>query len=507
MINKRILHGVLSGIGLTIILIVVAFIQLRLILDFLPSNMAGIWLLFLSLGTYIAFFDLGISPTLSREISFILGANDSAGLAHNQRIADLLSTSLRLFMILASVVFAIGLIAGGYFLSSISPAESWNEIEIAWLIFLLGASINILGGAVFASLYGLGDIATERSIRSITQLLGLGLSYLSLYFGFGITGLAVAWVMQNLLARVIAVIVLYRKHPWLKNVRGNAQKKIVKKIIGPSLKWAATGMGAILILQTDNIIIASILGTAAIPKYEAVAKIAMTLMAFSLLIVTSSSPFLSKSYAAGEKEDVNVMLLRNVRFSVSAIAFLVSFMAIFGDKVITLWLGPGNFAGFPVLWTLLVMVLLEVHHVALATATMATGRIVFVWAALAGGVLNIIISLVLVQHLGLLGVALGTMIAQMLTNNWYAPYVTLVHFEIPILDYMKNTLLPITFTLLASLAFNYFIEFIFRGYTPIVTVMYALFLFTFFSAALFYFYIMTKRERCLILTKLVTLYK
>jgi hypothetical protein len=246
-INKKIFHGVLSGVGQTVVSIAVSFIQLRLILNFLPKDMAGIWLLFLSLGTYIAFFDLGISPTLSREISFILGKNESTKQAHNQQIADLLSTCFRIFIVLASVVFVIGLVIGIGFLSYVSPIDQLKEIETAWLIFLLGASINILGGAAFASLYGLGDVATERVIRSITLLLGLLMSYLSLYLGFGIKGLAIAWVIQNLIARGVAVAALYRNHAWLKSVRGEAQRVIVKRIIGPSLRWAATGLGAILI--------------------------------------------------------------------------------------------------------------------------------------------------------------------------------------------------------------------------------------------------------------------
>jgi O-antigen/teichoic acid export membrane protein len=304
----------------------------------------------------------------------------------------------------------------------------------------------------------LGDVATERIIRSISLLCGLGLAYLSLYFGYGIVGLAMSWVIQNLIARIVALWALYANHPWLRNVEGRAKKELYSKIAAPSLKWAAMGFGAILILQTDNIIIASMLGTAFIPQYEAVAKMAVALMTLSLLIVNSSTPFLSKAYAAGQHEQVIALLLRNVRISMFAMAILVPFIALFGEEIINIWLGTGNFVGNYVLWTMLVMVFLEVHHVSMATATMATGRIAFMWAALLAGLLNILISLVLARYLGLWGVALGTMIAQILTNNWYAPYLTLKHFGVPLSMYLRKVVFPVIVLILLCLGFDALIK-------------------------------------------------
>jgi O-antigen/teichoic acid export membrane protein len=494
-VNRKIFHGVLSGVGLTVVTIVVSLVQLRLILDFLPKATAGTWLLFLSLGAYIAFFDLGVSPTLSREISFASGRVDSVGKTRDQDIADLLSTCFRIFLVLAFTVFFLGLVAGGAFLWAISPVESRTEVAISWIIFLSGASVNLLGGAALASLYGLGNVATERTVRLITQLVGLGLSYLFLSAGFGIAGMAVAWVVQNLLARAAATVALYRYHPWLKTVHGNARRELLRKLVGPSLKWAAISLGALLLLQTDKIIIATVLGPGAIPQYEAVTKIAFSLMAFSLLIVNTTTPFLSKAHAAGDAPQVRTILLRNVRVSTATLALFGSFVAVFGKEVIDIWLGPGNFVGFPVLWTLLVMILLEVHHSALAAGTMATGRLDFVWIAIAAGVLNISIALVLIRPLGLWGVALGAMIAQMLTNNWYAPVLTLRHFSLSGSTYVRSVIAPVLLMLFACLASNGLVGYLSDGKSTFLSLATAFFLAMAFGVVAFYLVILTPDER------------
>jgi O-antigen/teichoic acid export membrane protein len=450
----RIVHGILGGTGQTVVTIMASIIQLRLIIAFLPTDAAGTWFLFLSIGAYFAYFDLGISPTLSREISFITGRQPGSVPLNDRTIPDLIATCQRMFQTAAVVVFFLGLVLGWLFLNAVAPGVDRNVLGGAWLIFTIGASLNLLGGAAFAALYGTGNVATERIIRASTQFLGLALSALLLAFGAGIIGLAVAWAAQNIIARIAGWRMLYRYHPELKTAQGRASAALARSIAAPSLKWAAMGVGAILILQTDNPIIAATLGVGSIPPYEAVAKIIAALMTFSLLIVTSSTPFISKAYAAREINTVSVLLLRNVRFGMAVMIVLASYLALFGDRVIEAWLGPGNFVGFPVLWTLLVMLTLEVHHVIHATATMAAGHLVFLRPAIFAGILKVVLSILLARTLGLWGIALGTLIAQLATNNWYAPYTALRFFNLPLRRYAGNVAAPLVLLLLALLAAN-----------------------------------------------------
>ncbi len=474
--GKKILHGVIGGTGQTIVAILVAFVQIRLILSFLPKDISGTWFLFLSIGAYITYFDLGISPTLSREISFITGRSETEATEKTQHIANLIATCQRIFQGIAAAVFLLGFGLGVLFLLKIAPAAEQRAIPLAWMIFSLGASLNLLGGAAFAALYGTGNVATERLIRATSQLMGLGFSALLLYFGFGIFGLSVAWVSQNLIARLWGWRALHRYHPELKAARGQATRATAKKIAVPSLKWAAMGLGAILILQTDNPIIAATIGVVFIPSYEAAAKIVSALMTFSLLVVTSSTPFLSKTYASGDMASFRSLLLRNVRFGMAAMLILATFFAVFGDRAIDVWLGPGNFVGFPVLWTLLIMLTLETHQVIHATATMAAGYLIFLWTAILSGVLKIGLSLLLASHFGLWGVALGTLIAQLLTNNWYAPYATLRIFNLSFASYLKKTVVPLFVLAFFMLAVNLGLRYTTNTIPVLISIIVSLFI-------------------------------
>jgi hypothetical protein len=89
------------------------------------------------------------------------------------------------------------------------------------------------------------------------------------------------------------------------------------------------------------------------------------------------------------------------------------------------------------------MVSLEVHHVIFATIMMASGQIVFVKPALIAAAINLILAVILAQKFGLLGVAMAVLIAQLFTNNWYAPYRTIQYLGVSWTEILKKVWVPV----------------------------------------------------------------
>jgi O-antigen/teichoic acid export membrane protein len=277
----------------------------------------------------------------------------------------------------------------------------------------------------------------------VSLIAGLALTAATLLLHWGLVGLAIAWLMQGALLGGLGWFYLRREVPDISRQSFSPNWTLARKLAVPSLKFALIQLGAILILQSANPLIAIMLGTSAIPQYEALSKIAATLMTLGLLIVNSSSPYFSMAYAAGELDSLRKLLERNLQLGVGIIVVLGSFVAVNGDRIVAAWLGPAKFAGFAVLWVLLAMVVLEVHHVIFATAVMAAGQIVFFWAALISGALNIMLAIACVGRFGLLGIALAVAIAQLVTNNWYVPYVAIRFFHISIPQLVRRVWLPL----------------------------------------------------------------
>jgi O-antigen/teichoic acid export membrane protein len=385
-------------------------------------------------------------------MSFAAGTKDTDEPGRIRRMGELLKTLWRVLRFVAVCAGFVSLVAGEALILTSHHYRENHTVQLTWAVFSFGVSLNVIGGSALAGLYGLGRVATEKLIRSVSLAIGLALTAATLMFNWGILGLAGAWLIQGALAGGLGWYYLRRAFPEIFDRSFSPNWILAKKLVGPSLKLALIQLGAIFILQSANPLIAIMLGTSAIPPYEALAKIATTLMTLALLIVNSSAPYFSMSYAAGEYDNVTKLLARNLQIGVGLIIILGAFVAINGDRIVAVWLGGSRFAGFFVLWVLLFMVLLEVHHVIFATAVMAAGQIVFVWAALISGALNIILAISLVGRFGLLGIALAIAIAQLVTNNWYVPYVAVRFFKISIPHLARTVWWPLTLLMATEIA-------------------------------------------------------
>ncbi len=450
-LKRSILSGFAGGLVMSFVSIAISFLQLRILLHYLPQTAVGIWLIFVNFGSYVAFLDLGLTQTLGREVSFAVGRQDLDASERAHHLSSLIRSCTRVVVVIAAVVYPLGVLAGWAYLKSVTPSGQPGNLRWAWIVFFASAAFNLLGQGWFAGLYGMGRVFAVRILQTAGLVLGFALVVGALLFGWGLQGMAWASLLQSACTIAAAYLLLQQTMQGVPG-RGKVDFSLIRGMFGPGLKYAATVLGGVLILQTDNLVIASVLGPAIIPDYQAVAKIVTTFMSLSMMLVVTTSPFMSQAYAQNDMGLIRRLLQQNQRVSLSILVLLGSCLACFADRAVSLWLGPNHFIGFNVVWILLTMMLLEAHHLAMATATMATGKIVFVVPALLAGIVNVVLSVFLAHRLGVVGVALGTLLAQILTNNWYVPFYVLRQFHTSWREHFSGVVAPILLLLVTTLA-------------------------------------------------------
>ncbi len=458
--DRKILSGFAGGVLFTVVSIGVGIFQLRFLLHYLSEEAAGVWILFTTFGNYVALFDLGVGPTLGREISFAVATHKPE--ESGEAVGSLVRTGTFATSAIAGAVFLGGFWAGWAYLRTVIPHALTSASRPAWIIFLIGACINLVGQSWLAGIFGLGETLREKQIRTFGLAFGFALFVVALVVHPGLVGIAIAFVLQALVTVLAARASLLRARMNLFG-KGKLDFATLRRLAIPSLKYAGTVLGGILILQTDNLVIASRLGTGLIPNYQAASRLVTTMMALTSMLAVTASPFQAQAHAQENVPEIKRLLARTLKYSLGMMAIFAAMLACFSDRIIDLWLGPGHFVGFPVVWALLVVMLLEAHHTSMATATMATGRIVFTVPALLAGVLNIVFSVYLAGKLGLFGVALGTFCAQIVTNNWYAPWYTMRQFHISLRAHAIGVLLPVLLLLGLLLAAGYGLRILVAG--------------------------------------------
>jgi O-antigen/teichoic acid export membrane protein len=440
--DRKLFAGFVGGITMTLATFVTSFIQFRVLLHHLPTATVGIWLIFLNISNYVSLIDLGLNQTLGREVSFTSALPGVSIEDRAARIGTIVRSCTTVLLGLAAIAFLIGGLGGWAYLKTIVPTDYLPSIAPAWHIFIFGAVLNLISEGWFAGIYGLGEVLRERIIRALSPMFGLAYLVVALFvFHAGLQGVAVAYVVQSLTTILMARISLMRFGK--EQISGGSfSLSVIIGMLKPSFKQSATTIGTLLILQTDNVVIASTLGPSFVPNYQASAKLIIPLIALSMMMVVTSQPFISKAFAMNDFEEIRRLLNRNLRYTLSVVAIIGSIIACFADRIILVWLGPDHFVGFAIVWIMLGVMLLETHHGTMAVATMATGDMAFFRTALLAGVLNIVFSAILALRVGLIGVALGTFLAQLVTNNWYCPWYTMRCFHLSLRDHLRTIVAP-----------------------------------------------------------------
>jgi O-antigen/teichoic acid export membrane protein len=489
--KAKVASGAASALILTFVTLVVSFLLVKLIVANLSPERAGFWFLLVSISQFILFFDLGFSPTLTRMIALTIGREKDVA-TRIDTIGSLIATLQRMTSIAAFSIFVIGVPLGPYGLRWFLDLTSFSNLT--WMIFLVGAVTNLAGGVSLASLNGLGYVSSERLLRAAGQILWLALSFVFLRLNYDLSGLALAWTLQGVAVRLAAGALLRRRHPEYFKKSHAVSLAQLKEMFPPSIRWAITSLGALLILQTGNLVVAKVLGTSMVPPYEALNRIVAALMTLGILVASASSPFISRAFGADDHAGLKHLLFVNVRIGLAIVFGASIFLILHGAAIVSFWLSPDLFAGNDVLYFAIAMAVLEVHHVILATAVMATGPVPFAPWAVGAGVLNLVLGFLLVPRLGLLGMAMATFFAQLLTNNWYAPLFAFRRFQISFGRYIREGLARpiIAAAVLALLGFamkNYF------GMMSLQNLILQGLLYTGFALVIAYIFLLNRSER------------
>jgi O-antigen/teichoic acid export membrane protein len=340
---------------------------------------------------------------------------------------------------LAVVVFLIAWGSGYGLINQIELSEiSPQTVFWAWTLMCAGYAVGVWLSYLDCSLAGMGYVGWDSLIWMITSILTIIANIAAVLLGGGLLALAAISIVAGLIQRAMLVGTIRWRCPELLSFQGKWNAQYAKALVKPSLYWWLTDLGAFLVLRTDAYFIALLKGAQNIPSYQAAYTLVANLSQVALSLASSSSVFISQAWQSGDLVTIHQMTLRNARIGLSIMAAGVAFLMVAGGEFINLWLGKGNFVGHDILLVFCIMLTLEVQHNILASSSRATDDEKYAPWSLSAGVLNIIFSWVLIKPLGLLGVAMGTMLAQMLTNNWYAVYRPMVRLKLNFGVYLRQ---------------------------------------------------------------------
>jgi O-antigen/teichoic acid export membrane protein len=241
-----------------------------------------------------------------------------------------------------------------------------------------------------------------------TVILALGGGLIAI----GVAGMSLSLTSQ--VARYVIVRVLCAGPPLR---RRNVDRSLLKPLMSMSGWIALTDFAEVVIGGLDPIVVGLIAGVPAAGVYAVGSKLAALTGRFTDPLLTLFFPHASELAATGKRESIREALVAGARIAVAIAAPLTIVLGVLARPAIRVWVGPayGDAALVVVFLATTALVYAVVQTSVLVLRGMGDvkfpARINSIEA-----VLNLGLSIVLCKTIGIAGVALGTLIAAVLTQ-------------------------------------------------------------------------------------------
>lgn len=447
-ITKRILFGAgaswLSR-GLTILL---SLLLLPVLFRHLPKEELGLWILLAQSWATLGILDFGFGVTLTRRIAFAKGKSGSdpnVPLTEETKteIADLLTTGCRIYRVLAASAFLISFSLGFFYLRHLELSEvPLATVWTSWALLCLSFAFTTLAAPWTSLLQGVGFVGWDALLSSFVSSITLLVQISTVLCGGGLVALSLVAVTGALTQRYVFLAFARRKRPEIFRLRGKWSGDTFRGMTPLAARAWLTAIGGTLILYTDQFIVTSLEGVAELPAYRAAWLLIHNVTIIAVTLSTASGVFVSHLWQTGEFNQIHRVLVRNLRIGWLLMLGAAALLILAAPALFHLWLGPGNFIGMPIILAFLFTEALEAQSYTIVTAARATGAESYAVSYLCAGLLKLALSLWLASHFGLLGVALGTVCALLLTNHWFIPWHGLHKLRYARRELLSRVLLP-----------------------------------------------------------------
>jgi len=429
--------------------IAIGFVMMPFLITNLGESWYGLWLLVGSIIGFLAILTLGLSSAVQRYLS--IENEPDKYKEYNQT----LNSSLAVFIIaslLAIVIASVIALLPSLFISDVTLIESFK-----YLVLLMGVNIAVSFisspfRAILATDYKFSLISV---VELITILSKAGLSFLFIIMDYSVVALGVATLIGNALGKGILIIYAIKLTEKFRFSMAFVTKDKLLTLFKYSSKTMLAWLGDVLRFSVDNIVITAFVGLSSVTIYNLPLRLYNYASQFIITSLGVLQPFFSQK--AGEKDDHAIRhkfeLACGVAFALGAI--LSAGLFVFGYEFISLWVGE-----YEEIKTLIyifpAMILLATsQNPCILILYSHNKHEYYAYQNIAEGVLNAIISVIAVQYIGVIGVALGSLIPMLITKIYFQPRLTCQLIGFSLTNYYKQMFICYVFVFIATLIGTY----------------------------------------------------
>lgn len=422
--------------------VVVGFFISPFILHHLGDAAFGLWILIFSLTGYYGIFDFGIRSSVIKYVAEFKATGD------RERLVRVLNISLFIYSGLALLLLAVSAVCAMLVNHIFHLAPDFLQTA-RWLVLIVGSGVAVAFPlSVFAgAMEGLQKFQYLNMTQAAANVLRALLIVLALENGLGLLTVALITVAMPVLSYVV--------YGW--HVRSSLgvlfgrqflDRATLRQMFHYSSFTFLSQLARRLRFQSDAIVIGAMMSASAITYFSIGSK----LVSYSTVVVSGMSPIftpLSSQFdAAGDRGRLRKLFVQGNRACAFAVFPIAAVLLILGKPLIDVWVGARYESSYVVLVILLIPSVLQdiqtssrqvlygmARHKALAIVNMIEG------------VVNLVLSIILIHYWGIVGDAIGTAGPLLLNSTLFLPLYLCRLLEVRVRDFLKDAyLMPLALT-------------------------------------------------------------
>jgi O-antigen/teichoic acid export membrane protein len=386
-------------------------ITVPLTVRYLGAERYGAWITISSVLVFLGFSDFGLASSLTNALGKAFGEDD------RERARRYVTTTLfalsfvAVLLVLAGITFARPL--ARLIFPSVNASLLDGEIIPALIIALAIFALNFPLMVTNRVLAAYQENATANlwiMASSVANLIGI---LVVIQFRGGLSLLVLGSAGAGLLVNAISSVWLYGWHkPWLTPTRSAADLGFARELFFTSWKFFIANAAWVINSQTDNLIIAHYLGPTQVTPYSVTFRLFAYATLIQSLVTPSIWPAYTEALARKDFDWIRGIYKKNLKWGLLIAIGILSVLTFFGQAIIRIWAGPVAVPAFSVIAWMGTWNIILAYLIATGSLLQATNHVTVlsVYGSITA-VLNIVLSIVLVQSYGISGVIAATVIA------------------------------------------------------------------------------------------------
>lgn len=399
-----------------ILAIAVSLVSVPLTVGYLGAERYGAWVTIASMIAFLSITDLGLGASLTNALGKAQAREaHEAGQRYVSSAIFMLSV---VALLLLTISATLGPSIARFLFPHLQSPDARAEIATAVMVALSMCALNLPLLTVARVLAAYQESALANLWKMIGNLGNLVSILVVIWFHAGLPWLVAGCFGVGLVVNLVGAVWLFGFYkPWLRPRIAAIDLRFSKVLFSDSWKFLVIGMGWMVNSQTDNMVIAHILGASQVTPYAVTFSLFTIATGLQNLAYHSLWPAYTEAFEQRDYDWIRRTLRANFRFSLFTTLAIVSVLTIFGGEIIRLWAGreavpPLSVFIWMALWQLMLSTLL-VGSCLLNAIGRLKGMTTY---GTVTAILNLTLSILLAQKYGITGVIAATVIAFAVAN-------------------------------------------------------------------------------------------